>query len=56
MDLFGDIASIDEIILSHDGGEGSNPYGALKQSVSEQKEPAKSNYSKSCLYSVHIAF
>ncbi|KAG8640325.1 transcriptional corepressor LEUNIG_HOMOLOG isoform X2 [Manihot esculenta] len=45
MDCFGDIASLDDNVeqfLPHDGGDGSNLYGTLKQSSTEhQKESTK---------------
>ena len=47
MDRFGDVSALDdnvESLLSHDGGDGGNLYGALKQSPTEnQKESSKGN-------------
>ncbi|KAL4597350.1 hypothetical protein ACB092_12G225300 [Castanea dentata] len=45
MERFGDVSALDdnvESLLSHDGGDGGNLYGALKQSPTEnQKESSK---------------
>lgn len=45
MERFGDVSALDdnvESLLSHDGGDGGNLYGALKQSPAEnQKESSK---------------
>lgn len=45
MEQFGDVSALDdnvESLLSHDGGDGGNLYGALKQSPTEnQKESSK---------------
>ncbi|KAK7860048.1 transcriptional corepressor leunig-like protein [Quercus suber] len=45
MERFGDVSALDdnvESLLSHDGGDGGNLYGALKQSTTEnQKESSK---------------
>ena len=47
MEQFGDVSALDdnvESLLSHDGGDGGNLYGALKQSPTEnQKESSKGN-------------
>lgn len=47
MERFGDVSALDdnvESLLSHDGGDGGNLYGALKQSPTEnQKESSKGN-------------
>lgn len=54
MERFGDVSALDdnvESLLSHDGGDGGNLYGALKQSPTEnQKEASKGNPIIFCIY------